>query len=53
MPSKKVIAWDKAFYYVGVINRNYDDVWFIEDDVFFKSEDDYGSLILSTKAIRC
>jgi hypothetical protein len=40
MPSKKVIAWDKAFYYFGVVNTNYDDVWFIEDDVFFKSEND-------------
>jgi len=40
MKSKNVIAWDKAFYYFAIINKNYEDVWLIEDDVFFKSEND-------------
>jgi len=38
--NKNVIAWDKVFYYFGEMNKNYDDVWVMEDDVFFKSEND-------------
>jgi hypothetical protein len=36
MPS--IISWDKALYYFGVKNTSYDNVWFIEDDVFFYDE---------------
>jgi hypothetical protein len=37
---KKLISgWDKALYYFGVENTNYDFIWFMEDDVFFHNED--------------
>jgi GR25 family glycosyltransferase involved in LPS biosynthesis len=35
---KKVTGWEKAIYYFSCINRNYDYVWLIEDDVFFYSD---------------
>jgi hypothetical protein len=35
---KLISGWDKALYYFGVENQNYDFVWFIEDDVFFNNE---------------
>jgi hypothetical protein len=35
---KKVTSWDKAIYYFSSINKNYDKVWFFEDDVFFHNE---------------
>jgi len=34
----KVLAWDKALFYFCLINTYYDNVWFVEDDVFFLSE---------------
>ena len=36
---KLISGWDKALYYFGVEDNNYDFVWFIEDDVFFYNED--------------
>lgn len=36
---KLISGWDKALYYFGVEDNNYDFVWFIEDDVFFNNED--------------
>jgi hypothetical protein len=39
VPDKKVMSWDKAFYYFCKINNSYEYIWFIEDDVFFLSED--------------
>jgi hypothetical protein len=36
---KQIIGWDKALYYFGVENINYDYIWFLEDDVFFNSQD--------------
>ncbi len=39
VPDKKVMSWDKAFYYFCKINNSYEHIWFIEDDVFFMSED--------------
>jgi hypothetical protein len=36
---KRVCGWDKALYYFSIINTKYDNVWFIEDDVFFYNED--------------
>ena len=33
------IAWDKALFYFSNIQSNYDNVWFIEDDVYFYNED--------------
>jgi hypothetical protein len=33
---KKLISgWDKALYYFGIQDTNYDFIWFMEDDVFF------------------
>lgn len=31
------ISWDKALYYFSVVNKNYDNVWFTEDDVYIDS----------------
>jgi len=37
---KKLISgWDKALYYFGVEYKEYNHIWFIEDDVFFCNED--------------
>lgn len=36
---KEVVAWDKALYYFSTINTNYENIWFIEDDVFFYNEE--------------
>ena len=36
---KNIIAWDKALYYFNRKNTiPYENIWFIEDDVFFMSE---------------
>jgi hypothetical protein len=37
--NKLISGWDKALYYFGVEDNNYNFVWFIEDDVFFYNED--------------
>ena len=37
-PNHKVISWDKALYYFSRIFKNYDNVWLLEDDVFFYDE---------------
>ena len=37
--NKLISGWDKALYYFGVENIVNDFVWFMEDDVFFYSED--------------
>jgi len=37
-PQQIVNAWDKAVYYFSKINTKYDNVWLIEDDVYFYSE---------------
>lgn len=35
----RVISWDKALYYFGhVLKGLYNNVWFIEDDVFFMND---------------
>jgi hypothetical protein len=36
---KLINGWDKALYYFGVENKNYEFIWFMEDDVFFHNED--------------
>jgi hypothetical protein len=36
---KTVMGWDKAIYYFSEIYKDYENVWFIEDDVFFYNED--------------
>ena len=36
---KEVVAWDKALYYFSTINTKYENIWFIEDDVFFYNEE--------------
>ena len=37
-PRQIVNSWDKAVYYFSTINTKYDNVWLIEDDVYFHSE---------------
>lgn len=37
--NKVINGWDKALYYFGVENKNYDFLWLLEDDVFFHNED--------------
>lgn len=34
----RIIAWDKALYFFSIHCRNYDNVWFMEEDVFIHSE---------------
>lgn len=41
---KPIVATDRAYYYFGRVNKKYDHVWFIEDDVWFKSMDDLKRL---------
>jgi hypothetical protein len=36
--NKLISGWDKALYYFGVEDKNYDFIWFMEDDVFFYNE---------------
>lgn len=36
LPFPEITAWDKALYYFCVHNMNYDYIWFIEDDCFFR-----------------
>jgi hypothetical protein len=36
--NKLITGWEKALYYFGIKNINYDFVWFIEDDVYFYDE---------------
>ena len=35
---KLVTAWEKAMYYFSNINLEYDNIWFLEDDVFLNEE---------------
>ena len=35
---KEISGWDKALYYFTHVNKKYEQVWFIEDDVFFHDE---------------
>lgn len=35
---KEVTSWEKAILYFQHFNKNFDHVWFIEDDVFFYDE---------------
>jgi len=37
MNDTDVIAWDKALFYFTIENRNYDNIWFCEDDVYIHS----------------
>jgi len=37
-PLQIVNAWDKAIYYFCQLNTSYDQVWLVEDDVYFHSE---------------
>lgn len=34
----KPLSWDKALFYFTKVNTNYNNVWFIEDDVFLLKE---------------
>jgi hypothetical protein len=36
--NKLISGWDKALYYFGFENNNYEFIWFMEDDVFFYNE---------------
>ena len=35
---KNVTGWTKAIYYFSTINTSYNNIWFMEDDVFFHNE---------------
>ena len=35
---KDVTSWEKAIYYFSTINTRYNNVWFLEDDVFLYDE---------------
>lgn len=35
---KFISGWDKAIYYFSSLNTSYDNIWFMEDDVFFMNE---------------
>lgn len=39
MIPKLISGWDKSLYYFGIENKDYDFIWFLEDDVFFYNED--------------
>jgi hypothetical protein len=34
----KVLSWDKCIFYFSLLNRSYDHIWIIEDDVFILQE---------------
>lgn len=36
---KDITAWEKSVYYFSTINTRYDNIWMIEDDVFFYNEE--------------
>lgn len=36
---KYITGWEKAMYYFSSVNLTYDNVWFLEDDVFFYNEE--------------
>lgn len=38
MMKKKIIGWDKALYYFAYENTSCQNVWLLEDDVFFYNE---------------
>jgi hypothetical protein len=35
----RITGWEKAVYYFTVVNTSHQHVWFLEDDVFFHSEE--------------
>ena len=35
---KDIISWDRALYYFNHIETDYENIWFLEDDVFIMSE---------------
>jgi len=37
--NKLISGWDKALYYFGIEEKNYDFIWYMEDDVLFYNED--------------
>jgi hypothetical protein len=44
---KEITGWDKALYYFTYVNtKNYSNVWFCEDDVYFFSEDTISNIDL-------
>jgi hypothetical protein len=59
--SCKVLALDKAVYYFVYVNKTYDHIWLIEDDVFIPSVDAFYNLdnkyhnsdLLSAKNNKC
>jgi len=42
--NKNPSAWDKVFYYFSKINKNFDYVWILEDDVFVPNNDAFRNL---------
>jgi len=35
---KDIVSWDRALFYFNKISTEYENIWFVEDDVFFHSE---------------
>lgn len=35
---KDIISWDRALYYFNHVETDYENIWFLEDDVFIMSE---------------
>lgn len=41
---KKITAWEKSIYYFSTINTSYNNVWFLEDDIFLYDEESLLSI---------
>jgi hypothetical protein len=41
---KTPTAWDKVFYYFCTLNKKYDNVWIIEEDVFIYNSDTFYNI---------
>lgn len=41
---KTPTTWDKIFYYFGLINMQYDNVWIVEEDVFIYNVDAFKNI---------
>lgn len=37
--NKTPMGWDKALYYFSCVNKTYEHIWFLEDDVFVPTKD--------------
>jgi hypothetical protein len=42
--NKMVSGWDKAIYFFSFYPKQYDHIWYIEDDIFFYNEDVFKTI---------